>query len=57
MVAKFDGGLPSSDAGILVLREAEQRHHVADRLAACMVDPLPPELITHTLAEIIRLGR
>jgi hypothetical protein len=54
VVAKFDGGLLSSDGGILVLREVEQRLHVADRLAGCMVDPRAPELITHTLAEIIR---
>jgi hypothetical protein len=54
VVAKFDGGLLSSDAGILVLREVEQRLRVADRLAACMVDRRAPELITHTLAEIIR---
>ena len=54
VVAKFDGGLLSSDGGILVLREIEQRLRVADRLAACMVDPRAPELITHTLAEIIR---
>ena len=54
VVAKFDGGLLSSDGGILVLREIEQRLGVADRLAACMVDPRAPELITHTLAEIIR---
>jgi Transposase DDE domain group 1 len=54
VVVKFDGGLLSSDAGILVLREVEQRLGVADRLAACMVDPRAPELITHPLAEIIR---
>ena len=33
VVAKFDGGLLSSDGGILVLREIEQRVRVADRLA------------------------
>jgi hypothetical protein len=54
VVAKFDGGLLSSDGGILILREVEQRLRVADRLAGCMVDPRAPELITHTLAEIIR---
>jgi Transposase DDE domain group 1 len=54
IVVKFDGGLVSSDGGILVLREIEQRLRVADRLAACMVDPRAPELITHTLAEIVR---
>ena len=51
---KFDGGLLSSDGGVLALREVEQRLRVADRLAACIDDPRAPELITHTLADIIR---
>jgi hypothetical protein len=54
VVAKFDGGLLSSDGGILVLREVEQRLHIADRLAACVPDPRAPDQITHTLADIIR---
>jgi hypothetical protein len=54
VVAKFDGGLLSSDGGVLVLREVEQRLRVAERLAACLVDPRAPDLITHTLADIIR---
>src|SRR5271154_719689 len=54
VVAKFDGGLLSSDGGILVLREVEQRLRVADRLAACIEDPRSPEQITHSLADIIR---
>src|SRR5450755_722855 len=54
VVVNFDGGLLSSDGGILALREVEQRLRVADRLAACMVDPRAPDQITHTLADIIR---
>ena len=54
VVAKFDGGLLSSDGGILVLREVEHRIRIADRLAACMVDPRAADQITHSLAEIIR---
>ena len=54
VIAKFDGGLLSSDGGVLVLREVEQRLRVADRLAACMVDPRAPDLITHSLADVIR---
>ena len=54
VVAKFDGGLLSSDAGVLALREVEQRLRVADRLAACIKDPRAPDQITHTLADIIR---
>ena len=53
-MAKFDGGLLSSDGGVLVLREVEQRLGVADRLAACLIDPRAPDLITHTLADIVR---
>ena len=44
---RFDGGLLSSDGGILLLREVEQRLGVADRLAACIKDPRAPEHITH----------
>ena len=54
IVAKFDGGLLSSDGGIVVLREVEHRLRVADRMAACIEDPRAPDLITHTLADIIR---
>jgi hypothetical protein len=54
VVAKFDGGLLSSDGGILVLRGIEQRLRVADRLAACIRDPRLPDQITHSLADIIR---
>ena len=54
IVAKFDGGLLSSDGGIMVLREVEQRLRVADRMAACIEDPRAPDQITHTLADIIR---
>src|SRR5664279_2801624 len=52
VVAKFDGGLLSSDGGILVLREVEQRLRVADRLAACIEDPRSRDQVTHRLADI-----
>ena len=55
IVARFDGGRLSSDGGLLVLREIEQRLKVADRLAACIDDPRDPDSIVHTLADIIRL--
>jgi Transposase DDE domain group 1 len=54
VVAKFDGGLLSSDGGVLALREVEQRLRVADRLADCMVDPRAPDLVTHSFADIVR---
>src|SRR6202453_1412114 len=54
VVVKFDGGLLSSDGGVLALREVEQRLRVADRLAACMIDPRAANQITHSLADVIR---
>ena len=54
VVAEFDGGLLSSDGGILALREVEQQPRVAGRLAARLVDPRAPDRITRSLADIIR---
>src|SRR5512144_3427394 len=54
IVARFDGGRLSSDGGLLVLREIEQRLEVADRLAACIADPRDPGSTVHPLADIIR---
>ena len=54
IAARFDGGRLSSDGGLLVLREVERRLGIADRLAACIKDPRNPNLITHSLADIIR---
>src|SRR5208337_3041473 len=54
VVVKFDGGLLSSDGGVLALREVEQRLRLADRLAACIVDPRAPDQVTHSLADIVR---
>ena len=36
----FDGGRLTSDAGILLLSAVEQRLKIAERLAACLEDPL-----------------
>ena len=52
--AAFDGGLISSDGGLVLLREAERRLGLADLLAGCIRDRRDPALITHTLAEMVR---
>jgi hypothetical protein len=54
IVANFDGGLLSSDGGVVVLREVEQRLRIAERMAACIKDPRAADQITHTFAAIIR---
>ena len=54
IIARFDGGQISSDAGVLVLREVEQRLGVAECLAACIDDPRLPERVRHGVAGILR---
>jgi hypothetical protein len=54
IVARFDGGQLSSDAGVLLLREIEQRLGIARRLAACIDDPRTQGHVMHGLAEMIR---
>src|SRR6478736_3858509 len=51
---RLDAELMSSDGGLLVLREVEQRLGIAQRLATCIRDPRAPERIVHGLDEIIR---
>src|SRR6266567_2432932 len=50
----FDGGLMTSDAGVLLLAAIEQRLGIAERLADCIEDRRAPERVRHTLAEMIR---
>jgi hypothetical protein len=54
IIARFDGGQISSDAGVLVLREVEQRLGVAECLACCIDDPRLPERVRHGVADILR---
>jgi hypothetical protein len=51
----FDGGMLSSDAGVLLLRGVERRLSIAARLAACLNDRRDPARIDHALVEMLRL--
>ena len=51
----FDGGLMSSDGGVLLLREVERRLGIAARLASCIPDRRDPERISHSVEEMLRL--
>src|SRR6195952_4282779 len=51
---RFDGGLLSSDGGVLALREIMCGLDVAQRLTACLVDPRNGAQITHSLADVVR---
>jgi len=53
VVAAFDGGTVSSDAGALLLGKADEAIGLIDRLAGCFVDYRKPELIEHTVRTLI----
>ncbi len=53
--AAFDGGMLSSDGGVLLLRGVERRLGIATRLAGCIHDKRDPDSIDHTLNEMLRL--
>lgn len=53
LTVDFDGGNQSSDAGVLLLRAAEQKIGVIARLAAALPDRRDPARIHHRFTEII----
>ena len=53
VLADFDGGDISSDGGALLLREAERLTGVIRQFAACFTDHRNPDLIEHTVEELI----
>jgi hypothetical protein len=50
----FDGGRLSSDAGVLLLREAERGLAIARRLAGCITDRRDPARTDHSVVEMLR---
>lgn len=52
--AAFDGGRLTSDAGVMLLAQAERRLGLADRLARLIADPRDPLRTIHSLASILR---
>jgi hypothetical protein len=51
----LDGGLLSSNGGVLLLRGVERRLGLADRLAGCIKDRRNAESILHSVEEMLRL--
>ena len=51
---RFDGGLMSSDGGVLILRELERQLKFAEMIAGCMSDKRDPSSIVHTQVDMIR---
>ena len=54
VVARFDGGPVTSDAGGLLLREIEAKFHFMEQFARCFTDHRDPELVEHTLTELLK---
>lgn len=54
VTAAFDGGLISSDGGVLLLAGIDKKLGLIDTLAALIPDHRDPNLITHTMADILR---
>jgi hypothetical protein len=53
LVGIFDGGAITSDAGGLLLREVDAKTGIIGRLAECFTDYRDPELVEHTVAELV----
>ena len=53
VVAAFDGGTVSSDAGALLLGRTDEAIGLVDRLAGCFIDERDPQLIEHTVRTLI----
>jgi hypothetical protein len=47
LLAQFDGGRITSDAGVLLLREVANKSKLFERMAGCVPDPRQPAMIEH----------
>ena len=54
LVAAFDGEHISSDGGLALLHRTDQRFGLMKRFAECFKDLRRPELIEHTVEELVR---
>ena len=52
--ADFDGGTTTSDGGVLLLRQAEARTGIVNRLVGAMSDRRHQSYIDHTYTDLIR---
>jgi Transposase DDE domain group 1 len=54
IVARFDGGRVTSDAGGILLREVEDRFGFIEKFASCFTDHRDPECIEHPLVDLFK---
>ena len=53
VVAAFDGGLITSDAGALLLRHTDKAINLFNRVASCFVDQRKQEMVVHELPALV----
>ena len=53
VVAGFDGGAITSDAGALLLGRTDRAIGLVERFGACFIDRRRPELIEHDVATLV----
>jgi Transposase DDE domain group 1 len=53
VVASFDGGLITSDAGALLLGQADRAIRLTDRFASCFTDARAAELVEHQVSTLV----
>ena len=53
VIAKFDGGNITSDAGVLLLREVEKRTGLIGGLARCFTDYRDARWVEHSVEELL----
>ena len=53
VVGEFSGGAMTSDAGALLLREADLRMNLLPRLSRCFLDGRNPDLIEHSVEQML----
>jgi len=53
VVAAFDGGAISSDAGALLLGSTDRAIRLVERFAACFTDARRPDLVEHDVATLV----
>jgi hypothetical protein len=54
VIADFEGGRITSDAGGLLLRELDQRYRLAEKVSRCLHDPRETHKVKHDLLTLVR---
>jgi len=54
VAAAFDAGPVSSDGGLALLREVDEKTGLTDAFAACFLDKRDPARVQHSVLQLVR---